>query len=215
MRVVESESQIAAQINKMIADVMRRAIYKAEQPIRLGLPKIVLAALRTSPEYNSLMNGKLWTNFGLTDPESKLEGILNIWGETVVVSTIPVTSNASSISGKISFSMIRRDFTDVINTTFGTQITEKGQKLEWLKWLLLLMDKIIIRDYTIGYLRKSSDPTYSRTDGTIMVERKGRFFKVPQEFAGNINNNWVTRAVENLDKEIDSLVEREIKRAIR
>ena len=64
--------------------------------------------------------------------------------------------------------------------------------------MLVEGDRTIIRDYHIQYGQKG------RAGPAIMI-KKGRW-KVPSEFAGNPNNNFVTRAI----NQIDSTLQKEI-----
>ena len=100
--------------------------------------------------------------------------------------------------------MRRNDYSDVISVPEAVFVTEKGVKLEWLRWLLLEGDKRIVSNY---FFKKSSR---GRAGGGIMAERQNASWGVPSQFAGTENNNFATRALETINDEIDVLVRREI-----
>ena len=91
----------------------------------------------------------------------------------------------------------------------GIQITDKGQQLPWLKWLLTLGDAVIVRDFEV----RAGFPKHSRTGDKIMVDvfylNKGGGWRVPPEHAGSEGNNFITRAIDEalprIEKEIIDL----------
>ena len=78
----------------------------------------------------------------------------------------------------------------------------KGTDLNWLEWLLLFGNKTIIRDYVVEF----GDNPRSRTGRAVMKGVKSGKWGVPPEFAGTKNNNWITRAIESADSEINSIL---------
>lgn len=100
--------------------------------------------------------------------------------------------------------MVDSSYKDVLVSQAANLITEKGQSLPWLEWLLRFGDKAIIRDYTIGVARNSAR---SRTGRAIMVKAASKRWKVPSQFAGTAQNNFVTRAIDSIEPSIIKLVE--------
>ena len=60
----------------------------------------------------------------------------------------------------------------------------------------------IITGFDVVYMNTQR----SRTGGAVM--RTGNSWSVPQEFAGTIQDNWITRSIREHEKEIMSLLER-------
>jgi hypothetical protein len=54
----------------------------------------------------------------------------------------------------------------------------------------------------------------SRTGSAIMVSSQKINWRVPAQFAGTVNNNWVTRAIERLDDSLLQQIEKELERYI-
>ena len=76
--------------------------------------------------------------------------------------------------------------------------TEKGADLHWLDWLLTLGDKTIV----IGYEYKPG--TGGRSGGGTMT--KGTAFRVSPSYSGTIEDNFITRAFSNKEKEVSSIL---------
>lgn len=112
------------------------------------------------------------------------------------------TISKNSIKGSFSLSAIQSDYTDILAIPESILITEKGQKLEWLKWLLLFGDKTIIKDYTVVL---GPNPR-SRTGNAVMVQETKSRWNIPPQFAGTLNNNWITRSIDSVNDEINSIL---------
>jgi len=145
------------------------------------------------------MSGKLKGEFGIPDPSSRLSEILDTIrsGANVVMKATSVTNNR--VTGGVRFQMIRSDFQDLLSLGSASFVTEKGSQLNWLRWLLIEGDNVIINEY-----RFVGGPSpYSRTGLGIMRKFNGAFWRVPPEFAGTIKNNWITRAIDKASSEIN------------
>lgn len=199
LKVIETEQQIIQGILQSIKDDFNDLMTKAAKKASLNIQNIVRYAIISSPEYDSIISGKLKLDFGIPDPISKLATLLSIW-ENIKVETIPISIKRSRLNGGFSLYLIKSDFSDVLDSSAAKVITEKNQNLNWLEWLLLMGDKTIIKDYHVIY---GPNPA-SRTGDAIMV-KKGRW-KVPSEFSGTINNNWITRALDKVESEIDNAI---------
>jgi hypothetical protein len=103
--------------------------------------------------------------------------------------------------------MIKSDFSDVLGSDYAIMTDNiRGYSLPWLKWLLLDGTAIIIDNYTVtmGYNK------YSRTGGAVMT-RTGGAWRVPPQYSGTMDDNWITRSIENSKDEIDNLIIRAFK----
>jgi hypothetical protein len=93
--------------------------------------------------------------------------------------------------------LIKSDFENLLAVGSSSFTTEKGQQLDWLRWLLIEGDTIIITGYEFEF----GPNIGSRTGMGIM--KMGNSWRVPPEFAGNVNNNWITRGINSAVPEID------------
>ena len=118
----------------------------------------------------------------------------------------------NNLSGGLSIGIQPEDFQNILGIGEATIITEKGQKLDWLRWLLESGSRIIIRDYELEYGRYKGR---SRSGtGAIMVKRGAKGWKMPSQYAGTIHDNFVTRAFEGREDDIARIVEKRVKSKI-
>lgn len=199
----------AAEITKGILD---GCVYELNKRLNTGTlrsqlkrmtQKILEQAIMRQPEYDSLVmdGGVLNTELGIVDADSKMRTLINIWIRSVEVVMTPVHIVGSQVSGSIILRAIESDFADVLGSSASSFTSEGGYPVPWLKWLLTEGDNIIIATHRAVY-----KPAYSRTDGDIMLPTGGAGWRVPPEFSGTIDNNFVTRAVvESLDDIRDAI----------
>ena len=81
----------------------------ATKNITRELPDVVIDAIKQQPEHNSLLNGKLRGEFGLTNSLSKVNDIIRIWADNIVVEYEAPKIRGSQIVAFYSISMIDSD----------------------------------------------------------------------------------------------------------
>lgn len=198
------------QVQKLIVRELRKDIFRLLSSAALSIEKqaryLVRAAIVRQPEYVSLLEGSLNYEFGLTNAESKIDTLLKIWTNSIIVD-IKNPVGDRSLKSVITLNMINADFSDVLNVPEAFQQTEKGSSLHWLYWLLINGDKAIVRDYEVVITNDKS-----RTGVAVMRRRNGRSWSVPPEFSGTVKNNWITRALNGLDDTIEQLISDELQR---
>lgn len=115
----------------------------------------------------------------------------------------------SSVGIKSSFSanLIKSDFTDVLGADAAlVQDNIRGYSLPWLEWLLLEGNRTIIPTQSVVI---GPNPR-SRTGMAIMREST-QGWNVPSEFAGTINDNWITRAIDDAAQDVNNLLNRALR----
>jgi hypothetical protein len=81
--------------------------------------------------------------------------------------------------------------------------------LPWLEWLLLKGNSIIVRNYNVKY---GQNPR-SRSGDAIMIDSTSSW-RVPPEFAGTTRDNWTTRALNRVDKDINRIIQQSFESSI-
>lgn len=197
MDILESNEYIAEQvIRQQVEDHFKNVLLQIKKPVETVVRQLIVETIKREPEYNSLLEGQLLGEFGLLSPNEKLSALLTAWSEE-----ISVTIRGSSLMIEAIFA----DFNKVLSLNEARQVTEKGEYLDWLNWLLIQGDKTIIKEYHV----KSYSGPASRTGLAIMV-KKGKW-SVPSQYAGTIRDNWITRAIDNIDEDkFTSLIVAEI-----
>lgn len=205
---IEINRKIREALIKKVDRVMSTAVNKVTNPIR----NIVKQKLLEQPEVRSLDGGILAAEFGLPDGGRRIEDIINFWVNNIIVSKKKATASRGQINAGLTINMIRRDFEDVLGLNSARITTEKGQELPWLEWLLKFGDRVIIRDYTVffgGNGRRSS-----RSGKAVMVRSNSKSWGVPSAFAGTIDDNFVTRALEEIEDDITGVFETQLQRLV-
>jgi len=205
--IVESNAEISSEIVKALAPDVTKYFNTIFNELSDIIPDIIVQSIVSQPEYDSLMGGTLQYEFGIPDPASRLSEILNTIRNGAVLTKKPVISKSNSLSGGFKIQMIRKDFSDLLELGAASFTTEKGSQLNWLEWLLLEGDSVIISDNIFVF----GPSKYSRTGFGIMRESLGGFWRVPPEYAGSINNNWITRAINDVSDTIEQEIQKLLK----
>ena len=211
LQLLDTDSQIRSKILDSIRNYLQPRINKTQRSLQNTIPNMVKNVLMGEPEYNSLLSGLLRSELGVPDADSRIASIFQAWTNSIVIQNTPLKISSRGIVGGFSIDMIRSDFSDILSLSSAT-ITDNisGSIIPWLQWLLLDGSKILIRNYTVQFGPNSR----SRTGNAIMVSSEKQNWRVPPEFAGTVNNNWITRAIERLDpallNEIESTLEKNL-----
>jgi len=188
MDIVESNAQIEKIINDELQTHFRNCWIRVQPAITNRIRYLLINAIKTQPEYDSLLRGRLYSEFGLTDPRAKLNAILDVWSKNFETRYLKKVFKIEAIDA---------DFANVLNIPEAMQATSKGQSLAWLDWLLIQGDTAIVREYEITTLTGAYNN--SRTGTAIMKKTKTGSWRVPSQYAGNLQSNWVTRAIDDID----------------
>ena len=168
------------------------------QAMKILIPKWIeeqpeIASLRSHgvPESLSAQFGIEAGNEGIA-----IEKIVSVLSESINVIVVPVDD---LLNGGVEFVFNPDVFARLIGTSEGTVVTEKGTNLDWLDWLITKGDLVIITGY--HYVPSQN----GRSGGGTM--RVGNIWRVPPEFSGTEDNNFITRAFENREPEIERLLQ--------
>lgn len=204
IKIEESNNIISELILKAMLPECKKYMDSSIQKIKNKLPDIIYTSIINSSEYMSLVSGSLRLEFGIPDASSKIDQIINHWISNIQYTYDAPSIKSNKITSKFTASLIKTDFSDVLSLQSAyVNDTERNYSLPWLKWLLLDGTKIIIPSYEVQF---GPNPN-SRTGNAVMVSSKGSW-KVPPEFAGTIGDNWITRAIDNVTKDIDTLLQK-------
>ena len=198
-------SEFDANIHKDIRATLSKSINQVINNIKLRIQQKTKTALVGSPEYQSIFGGKLQAELGIPSPGS-IDVIIDRWVAGITIKYLPTSKGRF---GTLSIGMIEADYSDVLTlneASYSYTSGRTGGVIDWLRWLLLEGNNVIVRNYDFA-------PTITRGSRTrlgIMVNRQGGVWRVPPEFAGTQSDNFVLRALQEIDKEIDIIVRQEI-----
>lgn len=210
IEVTDSTDDIERAFMDAIGDRLNKVLSKASRKIRTRVRVAVKEAIEDSREFRSLTDGQLRAEFGLPDARRRIQAILSLWIASIEVNVQKFVVTRGGFNGGLTVQMIRENFDDVLRLPESSFITRKGSSLDWLRWLLLEGDKVIIRDYVIEFGSFRGVGQRSRTGDARMKFVSQGSWRVPPEFSGTKTNNFVTRSLSNIEDTLNDIVSNEI-----
>ena len=198
-------SKFKNNVVKEIINTIKSQVDKIKTTITDGLRDAVRTSLIATPEYQSIVQGKLKAQLGIPESDTRILSIIDTWINNISVKVKVGKSPFLSIE----IGIIKSDYSDVLSLPHAsyTYKSKRGQgTIPWLKWLLLEGDTRIITKYEF-----SRNTRGSRTGMGIMISKQRGGWQVPPEFSGTSVNNFATRALGNIEQVIDQLVETTVK----
>lgn len=197
LKLIDSNTKVAKDINKALALEINRLISKNTRIVQNKLKQRIPIWIKEQPEIASLGNdgqlGSLNSQFGLEfgTSDSAISAIANAVADSTQVK---ITKVGQTLKGGVEFLIQPSSFSNLLGLPQGVVRTKKGTNLHWLDWLLTKGSTVIISGYEYT-------PSFEgRSGGGVMSG--GTVWRVPPQFAGTESNNFVTRALENRDKEL-------------
>lgn len=197
--VLKNADRLPQIINEQISSEMNKRVRKNKNKVSRDFKFLIRGWIESSPEIQSLLSqgtpGSLNAAFGLSpgSPNMAVESIVNAITNSIVVSFSNIDRN---LNGSATFNFLSKTFVSLLGLPDGHQKTEAGTDLHWLDWLLTKGDTTIVQ----GFFYKPSGK--GRSGGGTM--QFGGAFRVPAQFSGTVENNFVTRAFQGKDKEISA-----------
>jgi hypothetical protein len=202
----EFAKNVTAEISKQIVKKIPRAI----EAIKAKIQQIVIVKITSCPEYAAIVGSDVRGELGINEASSRMDAIINEWASNIVVTLVPENVGGLAL---IKIGIIQRDYADVLDLAEAemSYVGRRGQKtLEWLRWLLLEGGSVIVSNYEYsGETRRG----HSRTGLGIMIKRRGGW-KVPAAIAGIESDNFVTRALSEIQDNIDIIVRQELTKVL-
>lgn len=201
VKLVDSTPDISKAILGSIRDYLDPKIKQAASKAAAELPKLVSEGLKQEPEYLSLLSGQLKAELGLAS-SSDVEAVIEAISSSIELKTQSLSANRSGIKGGFTINMIRaKDAGGVIGLDIA-KVNDKGYSLPWLQWLLFEGNEILIKNYTVEL---GPNPN-SRSGLAVMKPSLSSSWRVPPEFVGSEENNWITRAISRIENNIYDLI---------
>ena len=191
-----------ALINKALAKEGEKLLKKASSNIRGKVKEVVRRAIATCPEMRELSSGTLKFDFGLTEDPSS--AIANSVANSTRVSVSKITSRGGSFRGGVKITVQPSTFSNLLSLSVAEQAIEMGGSIPWLRWLLTAGDAIIIGDFGVDY------ETGTGRSGGATMSKSEKPFKINPLYSGDEQDNFVTRALDPVLKEISSIVRKEL-----
>jgi len=193
---IDSVQSLENQLKNAILDEVyayfNTAIYKAAPIIQEKIRVLFNGRIFNSELWEALQGQWLMGEVGLpfNDYYSRLKQITDIWISQIIC-TASVKKTNKDVRGIFFVKMLDTDWTAVCSDAAAHIITDKGQDLPWLEWLLKRGSEPIILGYKV-----IANP-YGRSKIAVMRKEEGTNWHVSQ-FAGTEDNNEITKLLENI-----------------
>lgn len=189
------DNQYSKSISKNFATIERVLNQKIEQIVSQRL----LAGL-------PVIQGNDLAEIGVPDINTRLVSIVQAIATNIRVKV----SGTKRIS--LNITILEDDYSDVLSLPEAvyayTSATGSGI-LEWAKWILLGGNGTIVGGFDFAPVTSP----FSRTGGGLM--RPGGGWRMPSGLSGTANDNILTRALENIEKDIQLIVSKELQRILK
>lgn len=195
----EFEEKVLEEIKKLY----NKKIILITNKIKRRIQSRVLDLLKQSETYQEIIRGGILVGeIGLQD-QSAIDRIVNYIANNIVVEA---TDNSGGI-GSISIAFIHNNYEDLFNLEdavyYYTNAEGETIQIDWLRWFILYGSDIIVFDYDFFPLREG------RT-GLGIMRRSRMGWSLPPEHAGTPEDNFITRALIDLDIELDNIIRQEM-----
>lgn len=207
---------IAAEINKRIESRLSEVKEQVQSTLKERIIK--------SPEYLSLMGdsstSSLRAHFGLISPTSVVTPIIDTWLKNIqIVFKKFQGTKGNKIRGTFKINAIGSSYLDVKSLPTASYTSKpSNQLIPWLEWLLESGTTLLIKDYGITFDINTGvfqGLFKSRSGSAIMINKETTFgmsplhgsftWSVPPQYAGTKDDNWITRALANIEPEISKI----------
>jgi len=204
LRLLESSNQISQNILRALLPDIVNYFKDVRDYLKTNIPPVITDAIINSPEYQSILSGQLQYEFGIPDPGTKLSGLLNTWSNNVEIIYNPPIISGNKIKASFSVNMIKIDFSDVLYSDYAVVVDNlRGYSLPWLEWLLLEGNKTIIQNYNVVI-----GPNRQSRTGMAIMKNASSSWRVPSQYAGTISDNWITRAIDQAESQIQNVLDK-------
>lgn len=206
IKLTDSLKTIENNVNLALVDLVNNTVSKNINKIYSDVKKLIPSWINKQPEIISLLSSEptsLAGQFGFTtNPDSIVNSIIN----SVVNSTeIKFVKYNRNFSGGLELRFQPTNFNNLLSLPEGHTVYKSGD-LHWLDWLLKRGDNMIISNY-----QYNPQTGLGRSGLGNMVG--GGSFRVPPQFSGTVDDNFITRAFlgNNQEKEIFYIIEKALK----
>jgi hypothetical protein len=199
LKLVESDGAIQKMIKREMAKRLNKSFVGGfASKLRQQILNNVLEWLMESPELQAVAHGPLKGDFGIPKGQSHVEAnkIMDAVLRSIHVEIIPFDNR---LRGGLEIRIQPADFQNIF-ARIDPVITEKGERLDWVRWLLERGDDIVVAKYHV--VPDSSGR--SRSGDALMSQ--GGMFRVRPEYSGTLDDNAITRVFKGKGLELAKMI---------
>lgn len=203
LKLTDSIQTIEKNVTKAIAEIANEKINKNQTKLLSRAKQLAASWILSQPEIASLTSSSpesLSGQFGIPSgsTSSIVIAIINSLQNSIKVKFVKFNDK---LNGGLEIYFQPNNFNNLITLPEG-HVIYNGGDLHWLDWLLKRGDNIIVANYQ--YNPKTG---IGRSGLGVMVP--GNSFRVPPQFSGTEQDNFITRALigKSQEKALASLLE--------
>lgn len=203
LKLLESVDQIESNILSALSDQFNASMKSKKNRMLQEIKTLIPSWISSQPEMQSLLSNdpsSLIGQFGITSsPISIVNAIVSSVVNSTNIVIIPYDKKLKG--GGIELNIQPDNFSNLLGLSQGHSVYQDGD-LHWLDWLLNRGDETIV----VGY---QYNPQTGLGRSKLGNMKNGGFFRVPPEFSGTEQNNFITRALigSNQEKQISKIFE--------
>lgn len=194
IQITDSINVIEKNVNQAIANYIND-ILSRRRNVLLGQVKALIPDwIRSQPEIQSLLStdsSSLAGQFGIVG--SSLSIVDTIISSVVDSTSIKFVPYSARLKGGLELQFQPANFSNLLSLKVGHTIYQGGD-LHWLDWLLKRGDAIIITNYQYN-------PATGLGRSGLGNMISGGSFRIPPQFSGTDDNNFITRAFNGTTQE--------------
>jgi hypothetical protein len=205
VRLIDPTNVIVKKILQGIVEDYNKLIIKVLPSMEARVREGTKAFFIKSDFYPALAGGELEGHFGFPKGTgvARIKSIIEAIANAMVVRNTPIRLSGKNFFGKLEIKVLRTDLNEIFSLPSNvTEVrnysnrTKSGDEdyeiLPWVEWWLKRGGDIIISQYEISF---ETNAPGSRSGQAIMVSNDAGIWRVPNEYAGTIGDNSLTRAL--------------------
>ena len=204
-RIKIDERELKRQLKQEITRKVQSVLPKLQQTVSDRLEQVLFQRFVSGVP---TISGQDFYELGVPDINDRLQSVIRVASQSFKVTFVGGTRNVF----KMNIGILKKDYSDLLNLPESVfQYTSRNGSgfLEWLKWVLVEGQGTIVQ----GYDFSPSSSTASRTGGGLMVIGSG--WRVPEHLAGTSMDNFLMRALTNIDQDLEMVVKQVLNNLIR
>lgn len=190
IKVKTSNNKIKIDLLRIFKNEMYKRALEVIPAIKIEIRQKTLEIWQQSPTYESLIGGDLNHQLGFPQGTAKstVDTVLRQLSNSIFIKAKKSTRGLITI-GVFQKNVVVSPFEEI---PIQQDDPEKLDELDWFHWLTLFGNKYIIWQYE--YVDEVT-PRSRSGRGIMKYSEDSPGWRIPAEHAGTIDNNWLTRAL--------------------
>jgi hypothetical protein len=194
-RIIESDGTLFRLWYGQVCNALNDRINMNRTRLTNSAKLIVREVLLRSPDVQALSTPTELTailGFDKGSEAMRLDEVMNAIANGIVVRHEMFRVFGARITGHLEVCLVPQNYKDLLNLSSSIIQTEKGEQLNWVRWMLTAGDRILISDHTV-VVRMSRDNMGRSGHAVMILSPNARVARIPPPYAGTEDDNFITR----------------------